>query len=220
MPGLVSHYVVKHVRLAYVVVIDYPLGKLGVPPLVKQLDVPLAYNVEVILVLRYNKVVYAEELYKFVEQSCLAPGVAIYKHHTRVEEYASVYSDDLFCISSVHIHLRHSLLDTRTDIKAVYIGVVKLADVTGHNSVGVDVYCLIVLGKHIRYKKAEIGGLCIVVPDRELVLYLFKITAHVFKCYLEAVVCKAECFFHHSLGYVGVKHVDAVFSRRICILYH
>ena len=218
MPRLVGHDVVQYARLLNRV--GYLAEYLGIPALIKPIYVILTDKVEIILVLRYHEIIYVQILYELVKDKVHSELIAVDKEHSRVEEIVARNTDYLFNVSAVFIDLNHCLLVAGTYVSVLYVGVVKLADISLNYRIAVDIYCLVVFGEHLGDKQSVIGSLGIVISDRELFGDRVKMLGNVIEGDLEIVVLKIVKMLLHSVCYFCVKHVYPVIVILGRVLYH
>ena len=183
----------------------------GVPPLVDELDVVLAQQVEVVLVLCHHAVVDLQGLDEPVQYVAIPELHAIDQQKACVEVEVPVQSQTFLHVGAVFVHLHHGLLVACAEDEALYVDVEEIAHVTLDDGVAVDVDGLFILGVHVGDEEPEIGCLGVVVPERELVRYAFKILADVFEIDFEAGSFKQVLDLGAAfVGDVRVQEIDLV----------
>ena len=163
MPRLVGHNVVEDA--GFLDGVGDLTEDLGVPSLIQPVDVILAEHVEVVLILRNDEVVGAEQGHEFVQDPPLAESAAVDEENARVEEGVAGDAKHLFHVGAVFVDLNHCLLMAGAHVGAPDIGQIHFADIALHDRVTVNVDRLVIFGEHLGDEQAEIGGLGVVIPN-------------------------------------------------------
>ncbi len=172
----------------------------------------LADQVEIVLVLRDDELVFRQTLGKALEDRLLTEESGVDQQQTRVEEVVARNAHDLLGIGAVMVGLHHRLLVTRADPLVAQLGAVQLADIALHDGVAVDVDDLVILGEHIRDEQAEVGGIAVVITHGKRVGDSVQTLADVGEDDVKMIVALGElgrlslCFGRNT----GVQDINAV----------